>query len=174
MNATSASVAASESGIRWLPLALVVITLDQLTKRWAVGSLFEYQRIEILPVFDITLRYNTGAAFSFLAGQSGWQRWFFVGLAIMVAIGIIIWLRQLPARTQALLSSGLAMILGGALGNVIDRLYLGKVVDFILVYWNTSEFPAFNVADSAITIGAALILIDAIRESRRARPTPSA
>lgn len=174
MNATSASVAASESSIRWLPLALVVIALDQITKRWAVTGLFEYQRIEILPVFDITLRYNTGAAFSFLAGQSGWQRWFFVGLAVLVASGIIVWLRRLPARGQGLLASGLAMILGGALGNVIDRLYLGKVVDFILVYWNTSEFPAFNLADSAITIGAVLIVIDAIRESQRGKGPPSA
>lgn len=169
MSATPVAVAASESGIRWLPLAFVVIVLDQITKRWAVAELFEYQRIEILPVFDLTLRYNTGAAFSFLAGQSGWQRWFFVVLALAVAIGIIVWLRRLPARNQGLLGSGLALILGGALGNVIDRLYLGKVVDFILVYWNTSEFPAFNLADSAITIGAGLILIDAIRDSRRAK-----
>ncbi len=174
MTATRASVSATQSGILWLPLALVVIALDQLTKRWAVGALFEYQRIEILPVLDITLRYNTGAAFSFLAGQSGWQRWFFVALAVLVAIGIIVWLRRLPARGQGLLGSGLALILGGAVGNVIDRLYLGKVVDFILAYWNASEFPAFNVADSAITIGAGLILIDAIRESRRNAGSTSA
>jgi signal peptidase II len=174
MNATPASVAASESGIRWLPLAVVVIVLDQLTKRWAVAELYEHQRIEILPVFDITLRYNTGAAFSFLAGQSGWQRWFFVTLAVCVAVGIIVWLRRLPARSQALLGSGLALILGGAVGNVVDRLYLGKVVDFILVYWNTWDFPAFNIADSAITIGAVLILIDAIRDSRRAKAPPPA
>jgi|SRR5688572_11083224 signal peptidase II len=174
MNATPAAVAASDSGIRWLPLALVVIALDQITKRWAVTELFEHQRIEILPVFDITLRYNTGAAFSFLAGQSGWQRWFFVALAICVAIGIIVWLRRLPARNQGLLGSGLALILGGAVGNVIDRLHLGKVVDFILVYWQTHDFPAFNIADSAITIGAGLILIDAIRDSRRAKGPPSA
>jgi signal peptidase II len=174
MNAAPASVSASQSGIRWLPLAFVVIALDQLTKRWAVTELFEYQRIEILPVLDITLRYNTGAAFSFLAGQSGWQRWFFVVLAVGVAIGIIVWLRRLPARGQGLLGSGLALIMGGALGNVIDRLYLGKVVDFILLYWNTREFPAFNVADSAITIGAGLIIIDAIRDARRMKGSSSA
>ena len=174
MSATPAWVPARQSGILWLPLALVVIALDQITKRWAVGALFEYQRIEILPVFDITLRYNTGAAFSFLAGQSGWQRWFFISLAILVAIGIIVWLLRLPARGQGLLGSGLALILGGAIGNVIDRFYLGKVVDFILVYWNTREFPAFNIADSAITIGAGLIIIDAIRDARRAKSASSA
>jgi signal peptidase II len=174
MSDTPVSIAARQSGVRWLPLSLAVIALDQFTKRLAVTGLFEYQRIEILPVFDITLRYNTGAAFSFLAGQSGWQRWFFVTLAILVSIGIIVWLRRLSARGEALLASGLALILGGAVGNVIDRLYLGKVVDFILVYWNTSEFPAFNVADSAISIGAALILVDAIRDSRRAKETPTA
>jgi signal peptidase II len=174
MSATPASLPASQSGILWLPLALAVIGVDQATKRWAVAELFEYQRIEILPVLDITLRYNTGAAFSFLAGQSGWQRWFFIVLAVLVAIGIIVWLRRLPARGQGLLGSGLALILGGAVGNVIDRVYLGKVVDFILAYWNTSEFPAFNVADSAITIGAGLIIIDAVRDARRAKGSSSA
>jgi signal peptidase II len=162
-------IPASASGWRWLPLAAFVILLDQLTKRWVLSAFSEFERLELLPVLDFTLMYNTGAAFSFLAGASGWQRWFFVLLAVTVATGIIVWLRRLRAGAQPLLAAALALIVGGALGNVIDRLYLGKVVDFVHVHWNDAYFPAFNVADSAITIGAGLLLLDALLESRRER-----
>jgi signal peptidase II len=113
--------------------------------------------------------YNTGAAFSFLSDASGWQRWLFVTLALGVGAAIIVWLRRLKARTHALLACSLALILGGAIGNVIDRLRIGHVVDFIHTHWNDNYFPAFNVADSAISIGAALLLLDAWRESRSAK-----
>jgi signal peptidase II len=158
---------AAASGWRWLPIAGLVIVLDQATKAWVLSAFREFERLELLPVLDFTLMYNTGAAFSFLAGASGWQRWFFVILALAVAAGIVTWLRTMPGREQPRLAAGLALILGGALGNVIDRLRLGKVVDFVHVHWNDAYFPAFNVADSAITIGACVLLLDALLESRR-------
>jgi signal peptidase II len=161
--------APESSGWIWLPLSAAVIALDQLTKLWIVHSFQVDQRLHVLPVLDITLWYNDGAAFSFLAQASGWQRWLFTGLAVVVGVGLIAWMRRLKGRTQWLLCCALALILAGALGNVIDRLRLGRVVDFILVHWNNSIFPAFNVADSAITIGAAFLLFDAWRESRGAK-----
>jgi signal peptidase II len=117
-------------------------------------------------VLDIILTYNTGAAFSFLAEASGWQRWLFVLLALAVSAVLLGWLRRLQARTQGLLACGLSLIAGGALGNMLDRLLHGRVVDFVHVHWQHHYFPAFNVADSAITVGAALLLLDAWRESR--------
>ena len=168
--AQAASEAAAEpSGWRWFPLTGVVIVLDQVAKAWIVQHLDLYQRIQVLPVLDITLLYNTGAAFSFLSEASGWQRWMFIVLALAVGGAIVTWLRRLKARAQGLLCGSLALILGGALGNLIDRVRTGHVVDFIHAHWNSAYFPAFNVADSAITIGATLLLIDAWRESRAAR-----
>jgi signal peptidase II len=155
------------SGWRWIPLTLVIILLDQLSKEAILGSLVPYESIPVLPVLDITLMYNTGAAFSFLADAAGWQRWFFVALALGIGAAIVVWLRRLHARTQWLLAFSLALILGGALGNVIDRIKLGHVVDFIHVHWGDAYFPAFNVADAAISVGAALMLLDAFLESRR-------
>lgn len=163
----SALVSASMSGWRWLPLSVIVILLDQLTKAWVVRVLDYAENIPVLPVLNITLRYNPGAAFSFLAGASGWQRWFFIALAVGVSVALVIWLRRLNTRAQPLLACSLSLILAGAIGNVIDRVRLGHVVDFIHVYWRDWDFPAFNVADSAITIGAVLMLFDAFRESRR-------
>ena len=163
---TTASLSHEPSGWLWLPLSAVMIALDQLTKLWIVHSFQVDQRLHVLPVLDITLWYNEGAAVSFLAQASGWQRWLFTGLAIVVGGGLIAWMRRLKGRTQWLLCCALALILAGALGNVIDRLRIGRVVDFILVHWNNSIFPAFNVADSAITVGAAFLLFDAWRESR--------
>ena len=122
-------------------------------------------------MLDITLMYNTGAAFSFLADASGWQRWLFIGLAVVVGAGILGWMGRLDGRIQWLLCCSLALILAGALGNVIDRLRIGHVVDFILAHWNDAHFPAFNVADSAITVGAGLLLLDAWREQPGARRT---
>ena len=157
------------SGWLWLPLTGLVIALDQLTKLWIVHSFQPYERLHVLPVLDITLWFNEGAAFSFLAEASGWQRWVFTGLAVVVGVGILYWMRRLKARRQWMLCCALALILAGALGNVIDRLRIGHVVDFILAHWNNSYFPAFNVADSAITVGAAFLLFDAWRESRSAK-----
>jgi signal peptidase II len=162
--------ASEANGWRWLPLALGVIALDQGTKAWIVQHFRLYESLRVLPVLDITLMFNTGAAFSFLSGASGWQKWVFVALALGVGVAILAWLRRLRAGAQALLCCSLTLILGGALGNVIDRLRIGHVVDFISAHWGREYyFPAFNVADSAITIGAILLLLDAWRESLSAK-----
>jgi signal peptidase II len=157
------------SGWIWLPLSAAVVAIDQLSKLWILRHFQPYERRHLLPVLDITLWYNTGAAFSFLSDASGWQRWVFTALAFVVGIGLVAWLGRLRGRSQWLLCFSLALILAGALGNVIDRLRIGHVVDFILAHWNNSYFPAFNVADSAITVGAAFLLLDAWRESRGAK-----
>lgn len=155
------------SGWRWLPLTVLLIVIDQITKVLIVQNFSYGERLNLLPVLDFTLAYNTGAAWSFLAAESGWQRWMFTGLAVAVSVVLLVWLKRLKSRTQGLLSCALSLILAGALGNVIDRIRLGHVIDFVLVYWNEHSFPVFNVADSAITIGAALLLLDAFMESRR-------
>jgi len=162
------TVAVGESGWRYLPLVVAVIVVDQLVKAWLVHHFALSERVHVLPVLDIILTYNTGAAFSILADASGWQRWLFVALALAVSVVLLVWLRRLRARTQGLLACGLALVVGGALGNLIDRLRHGRVVDFVHVHWGNHYFPAFNVADSAITVGAALLILDALLESRRA------
>ena len=164
---SSASLPAAASGWRWLPLTLAVIAADQASKAWIVHHFFLFERVHLLPVLDVILTYNTGAAFSMLDNASGWQRWVFVALALGVSVALVVWLRRLAAATQALLAAGLALIVGGALGNMLDRLRLGHVIDFIHAHWGPHYFPAFNVADSAITIGAGLLLLDAWREARR-------
>ena len=149
----------------WLWLSLVVIVLDQATK-FLVTRFFElYERVEVLPVLDFTLLHNTGAAFSLLADAPGWQRWFFIGLAGAVSVLLIVWIWRTP-RGEKLLPLALALILGGAVGNVVDRIVHGYVVDFIHAHWGDAYFPAFNIADSAITIGAVLLILDAFREKR--------
>jgi signal peptidase II len=155
------------SGWRWLPLVVGVVVLDQLSKAWIVSHVAYGGIRTLLPVLDITLRYNRGAAWSMLDSASGWQRWLFSGLAVVVGIGLLVWLRRINGRTQKLLAMSLSLILAGALGNLIDRLHGGQVVDFILAHWHDAQFPAFNVADSAITIGAALMLLDAFSDGRR-------
>ncbi len=155
------------SGLRWLSLSAGVIGLDQITKLLVVQHFSYGERLKLLPVLDLTLYYNPGAAWSFLAAESGWQRWMFTGLAIIVAAVIVLWLKRLKARSQGLLACALSLIVAGALGNVIDRIRLGHVIDFILAYWDEHAFPVFNVADSAITMGAALLLLDAFLETRR-------
>ena len=152
----------------WLWLTLAVIVLDQWTK-WLITSNFvEYQSLTLLPVFDLVRLHNEGAAFSFLSNASGWQRWMFTALGIGVSGGLMVWLRRLPARGQSLLAAALALIIGGALGNVIDRILLGHVIDFIHVHYQQWYFPAFNVADSSITVGAALLILDSVLSGRRA------
>ena len=163
------SVPAAASGWRWLPLSAAVIVVDRAVKAWMMHHFAPFERVHVLKVLDIILTFNTGAAFSFLSEASGWQRWLFVLLALVVSAALIVWLRRLDARVHGLLACGLALIVGGALGNMLDRLATGKVVDYIHVHWGHAYFPAFNVADSAITIGAALLLIDAWRETRVAK-----
>ena len=151
----------------WLGIALIVILADQFTKALILGFFQLDGSHTVWPFFNIVRAHNTGAAFSFLAGATGWQRWFFIGLGIAAAIFIVWMLRG--HSTQKLFCWALALILGGALGNVIDRVIHGYVVDFIQVHYRHLYFPSFNVADSAITIGAALLILDEIRRVRRSR-----
>jgi signal peptidase II len=148
-----------------LSLALLVLVLDQWTKGLAESAL-EYGRpVQILPVLNMSLQYNTGAAFSFLRDAGGWQRWFFSAVAIVISLGLCVWLSRLQ-RGETLLAWSLTFILGGALGNLWDRLALGHVVDFISFHYGGAYFPAFNLADSAITLGAGLMILDAIIQAR--------
>lgn len=153
----------------WLTGALFIVALDQVTKIWFDSHLHYAERLNVLPFFDFTLLYNPGAAFSFLAGGQGWQRWLFTGIAVG-AIGLILHLLRRHA-TQPLFCASLMLILGGAAGNLIDRVIYGHVIDFLLFYWNDWFFPAFNVADVAITCGAILLVLDEILRVRRARQT---
>jgi signal peptidase II len=160
---------ASRLWARWLWITLAVIIVDQLTKAAIVAALRSGDAWAITPFFSLVLTFNTGAAFSFLAAASGWQRWLFAAIAIGASILIIALLRR---GGSALYSVGLALVLGGALGNLYDRLVLGKVVDFLLFHYAQWSYPAFNVADSAITIGAALLILDSLR--RRPSEPPRA
>jgi signal peptidase II len=143
------------------------VVLDQYTKNLVVQNLVEYERINLLPIFDLVRFHNSGAAFSLLADAGGWQHWFFTGIAVLVSIGILWYLWVLPAAGCRTLSAGLALVLGGALGNLIDRLVQGYVVDFVLVYYGDWSWPAFNVADSAITVGVTLIIFDSLFFERK-------
>ena len=165
----------------WLVIAAVVIFLDQATKHAVLGRLSPGESIRVLPFFDIVLAFNTGAAFSFLAGAGGWQRGFFIAIGVLATAAIVYWLRR--HRDETLFCSGLALILGGAIGNLYDRVMLGKVVDFLLVHdWLPTlprllawldPFPAFNIADSAITIGAVIVILDSFIGRRDSAPTHS-
>mgnify|MGYP002353918275 FL=1 len=152
-----------KSGLVWLWLAIVVILLDQLTKFWVLDALVAY--VDVIPLtgfFNLVHVHNTGAAFSLFADQPGWQRWFFLGIALAAAVVIVFLLRKTAGRP--LFSAALALILGGAIGNVIDRILYGHVVDFLDFHLAGWHFPAFNVADSAITLGAALLILDSLRK----------
>lgn len=153
---------------KWVTIAMFLALLDQVTKFVAVKSINPDAAIALLPFLSLVLTYNTGAAFSFLADGSGWQRWFFALIAIGASI-LIVWMLY-RHRRETFLCVGLTLILGGAIGNLIDRLTLGAVVDFILLYWRQYQWPAFNVADSCISIGAVMLLWDGLFHSRsRAR-----
>lgn len=143
----------------WLSGA--VIALDQLTKWLAESWLVFHQPVPVLPSFNLMLTYNTGAAFSFLAAAGGWQRWFFLGLGLLVSIGLIFWLWRLKSE-HFWLSAALTFILAGAVGNLIDRAWLGQVIDFIQIYYGRWYFPVFNVADISINIGAGLLVMDSL------------
>jgi signal peptidase II len=164
-----------ESGLRWWWVTVAAIVLDQLTKWWIVSNLrltsmeVRGDEIVVLPVLNIIHTTNYGAAWSMFAIPGGAQRWVFSALAVVVSVVLALWLRRLSLATQKLLITGLALILGGAIGNVLDRLRLGHVVDFIQVHGGTAYFPTFNVADSAISIGAVFVVLDALREAQRER-----
>jgi signal peptidase II len=151
----------------WLGIALAVILLDQFTKTLILGFFRLGESHTVLPVFNVVRVHNSGAAFSFLAGASGWQRWFFVVLGCAAAL-LIVWMLNRHAA-QRLFSWSLSLILGGAVGNVIDRLLHGHVVDFIQVHHRGWYFPSFNVADAAISVGGALLVIDELRRVRRSK-----
>ena len=157
----------------WLGLALLVVVADQLTKMLIAGSFALHETVAVTPFFNLVRAHNTGAAFSFLAGAAGWQRWFFVGLGIAASVFIVWMLRKHP--DQKLFCFAVSLILGGALGNVIDRLLHGHVVDFLDFHFQflsplfpQGHFPSFNVADSAITVGAMCLILDELRRVRRA------
>lgn len=143
----------------WLLLSLLAIVLDQWTKSIATAHLTYGEPVPVMPMLNWTLLHNYGAAFSMLSDAGGWQRWLFTGLAVLVSGIFTVWLLRLPKNTTVL-ALGIALVLGGAVGNLIDRISLGYVVDFIHVYYQDSHFPAFNIADSAITLGTILLIID--------------
>jgi len=147
--------------LKWLWLAALALVLDQASKLLVDNTMQLYQSIELLPFFKLTYVHNTGAAFSFLSQAGGWQRWFFAGLAIMISIIITIWISRLQ-KHETLLAIALSLILGGAIGNLIDRLAYGYVIDFLDVYYQTWHWPAFNIADSAITLGVGLMLLESL------------
>ena len=147
--------------LKLLWLSLLVVVLDQLSKYWVMTSFEEYEVLRVWPVFNLTLVYNTGAAFSFLSDAGGWQRWFFVTIGVLVSAAMVVWLSRLDVR-ERLTAYGLAFVVGGAIGNLIDRILLGKVVDFLQWHWQDWYWPSFNLADSAITLGVVLLLIDGL------------
>ena len=153
-------------------VAVVVIIADQVTKWAIVEWVALYEKIPINSFINITHQRNYGAAFSFLADAGGWQRWFFIALASVVSLVIAIWLWRIRNEKQAVLAAGLALVLGGAVGNLIDRIMLGYVTDFIQVWFGNWAFPSFNVADAGISVGAALLIIDALFFSGREEKQP--
>ena len=166
--------------MNWLWLTVVVAVIDQITKQLAEQSLLIHQAVPAMPNLNWTLMYNEGAAFSFLSDAGGWQRWFFIALSSAVSLFLFFWLKQ-TSKDKKILCAGLALILGGAIGNLIDRALFGHVIDFVQYYYHSDSclpgfslwqlatgskclWPAFNVADAAIFLGAALLLIDMIKE----------
>lgn len=153
--------------VRWILIALAIIVIDLVTKIY-FNTQFQFgERVNILPFFDFTLLFNRGAAFSFLASEEGWQRWFFTGLGVIASIVIAVLLYRNPGQRRFALA--LTLIMGGALGNVIDRMVYGHVVDFLLFYWRDWYYPAFNIADMAITGGAILLVVDELLRARKPR-----
>jgi signal peptidase II len=152
--------------LRWLLLSAIVLILDQLSKTGVVNSMDLYESIPLIPGFQLTYVRNAGAAFSFLSHAGGWQRWVFISLSSVVSIILCVWLSRLP-KSALWTAAGLSLVLGGAVGNLIDRIVYGSVIDFLDVYYKTWHWPAFNIADSAITVGICILLLDSIRLSRQ-------
>ena len=150
----------------FLTVSAAVVVVDQATKLAVERELALFQSVSVLPVLEITRLHNTGAAFSFLANEAGWQRWLFTALALVVSAALTVWLSRID-RGARVLACAVALILGGAVGNVIDRLRLGHVIDFIYAHWQQHYFPAFNVADSCICVGAGLLMLDTWLSSRQ-------
>lgn len=145
----------------WFALSLVVVLIDQFSKYWAEAALIPYQPLPVFPMFNLTLAYNSGAAFSFLSGAGGWHRWFFAGFSAVMSIILIVWLFR-TSLSDKLQSAGVSLILGGAVGNLIDRSIQGYVIDFIDFYYEYHHFATFNIADSAITLGVFFLILDAL------------
>ncbi len=166
----------SKQGIKrfvvWIIFAAVIVLADQATKAAIIRWIPLYGDVPINGFLNLTHQQNTGAAFSFLAGAGGWQRWFFIVLASVVSAVLVVWLWRIRSGELLVLSAGLTLVLGGALGNLVDRIRLGYVTDFIQVWFGSWAFPSFNVADSAITIGAALLIIDSLFLSGREKAAP--
>ena len=158
------------SSLRWLWITFVFLILDQVTKQWVANTFELYQSVNVLPFFSITYVHNLGAAFSFLADQGGWQRWFFTAIAFIASVVFSVWLKRTPA-SQPLLAIALACMLSGAIGNLIDRLLFGYVIDFLDFYIGTNHWPAFNVADSMIFIGAVLMIVDSFKQEKMKKNT---
>jgi signal peptidase II len=153
---------------RWLVLSALVVIADMATKAWVSHAFVRGEVLEVTPFFNLVLTHNTGAAFSFLASAGGWQRWFFTAIAVAISIAIVVLLAR--GRGDAWISAALALVLGGALGNLYDRLTLGEVVDFVQLHAAGYYWPAFNVADSAITVGVAFLVWDSLRQRRAPIP----
>ncbi len=148
--------------LKWLSLSLLVFVLDQLSKLWVMDNFDLYESIQLIPQLNFTYVHNTGAAFSFLSSAGGWQRWFFVGIALVASISLSVWLTRLKP-SERWMAVTLSLILGGAIGNVFDRIAYGYVIDFIDVYYQTWHWPVFNIADCAISVGVLMMLIDTFR-----------
>ena len=148
--------------LKYLWISVAVTILDLYTKYLATANLEYAIPVPVLSFFNLTLLHNTGAAFSFLAGEAGWQRWFFITLAVLVSVALVRWVQIL--KNDKWLAVGLCLVLGGALGNLYDRIVLGYVVDFLHFYWQDYHFPAFNIADTSISIGAAMLVLDMFRK----------
>ena len=144
--------------LKWLWISLLVIVFDQAAKQIAEAMLPKHEAVNLFPYFDWFLTYNTGAAFSFLADAGGWQRWLFTAIAVVISGIIVQWIYKLP-REETLTAVSLSLILGGAIGNLIDRVYLGHVIDYIQVWLGSYPWPAFNIADAAISIGAVMLIL---------------
>ena len=149
-----------KSGLIWLVLSLLLFAVDYITKAVVVANMKLYESIEILPIFNFTYMHNYGAAFSFLSDAGGWQRWFFSSIAVVISLLLTYWLKKLPAKNWVICGA-YSMVIGGAIGNLVDRLVHGYVVDFLHFYYQDWHYPAFNVADIAIVCGAGLLLLDA-------------
>jgi signal peptidase II len=150
--------------LKWLWISLLVVALDQATKQIAESQLTPHQTVNLLPYFDWYLTYNTGAAFSFLANAGGWQRWLFTVIAVVISLVIVQWIRKLPPE-ETLTAVSLSLILGGAIGNLIDRVYLGHVIDYIQIWLGSYPWPAFNIADAAIFVGAVMLILSSFSGS---------